>query len=328
MKDNLGWGILATGWIAELFTRDLLLCGYPVVAVGSRSEEKAREFAGRLGISKAHGSYQELVSNPDVDIVYVATPHPFHAECAMLALKAGKHVLIEKPFTLNAKEARAVVDFAESQGLVVMEAMWTRFLPHMVRIREVVQSGALGEIRSLTADHRQALSDDPAHRMNALALGGGALLDLGIYPISFACEILGLPTSIHASARFKPTGVDAEVSTLMRHKNGAISATISASDYAGPNTATVVGSKAWLNIASYWYQPTNFEVVDHSGRVLERFEQKVAGRGMQYQAEEMVRLIASGTISSDIMSPADSIDIMAVLDAVRTQISLCYPGEI
>src|SRR4029079_2616443 len=188
-------------------------------------------------------SYESLAADPEVDVIYIATPHPMHAANAKMALAAGKHVLIEKPFTLNATEAEEVVALAQANGLVALEAMWTRFLPHMVDIRKIVESGALGELRSVIADHTQDLPDDPAHRLNALELGGGALLDLGIYPISFAWDILGEPLSIAAAARIGDAGSDTEVATIMTHASGALSTSISASRGAGPNTATIIGTE-------------------------------------------------------------------------------------
>jgi len=326
MKKTLGWGILATGWIAELFTQDLTTSGLHVVAVGSRSLEKARTFADRFAIPTAHGSYEELVADPDVDIVYIATPHPQHVDAAMLALDAGKHVLVEKPFALNADQARRIVQRAREKNLVVLEAMWTRFLPHMRRIHEIIGAGTIGELRSVSAEHRQFLPTDPKHRLNALELGGGALLDLGIYPISFAFDILGAPSSIAASARFKDTGVDAEVATVMHHQGGAISTTASALDCAGPNVAIVYGSKARIEIASVWYEPSSFKVIDHQGALLEEFSEEAAGRGMQFQAHEMQKLVRSGTESS-IMPPDDTVLILETLDAIRAEIGLVYPQE-
>jgi predicted dehydrogenase len=326
MEKTLRWGILATGWIAELFTQDLISSGLDVAAIGSRSLEKAQSFAERFKISKAHGSYEELVRDPDVDIVYIATPHPQHVGAALLALEAGKHVLIEKPFTLNAKEARRIVERAREKNLVVLEAMWTRFLPHMQRVHQIIDAGTLGELRSVSAEHRQFLPTDPKHRLNALELGGGALLDLGIYPISFAFDILGSPTSVIATARFKETGVDAEIATMMQHKAGAISTTVSALDCAGPNVAIVYGSKARIEIASVWYTPTSFRVVDYQGKVLEEFFVPVPARGMQFQALEMERLVRTGTTST-LMAPDESIAIMETLDTIRKQIGLIYPQE-
>src|SRR6478609_15127 len=182
---GLRWGILATGGIAHAFARDLRTAGMALTAVGSRRPEAAEAFAAEFAVDHSHGSYEALVADPDVDIVYISTPHPLHADNAVLALEAGKHVLVEKPFTLNAAEASRVRDVAAEKGLLAMEAMWTRYLPHMVRIRELLAEGALGDVRAVTADHTQSISTDPTHRLNALELGGGALLDLGIYPVSF-----------------------------------------------------------------------------------------------------------------------------------------------
>lgn len=326
MGDTLRWGILATGWIAELFVHDLISSGLHVQAIGSRSADKAREFAGKFKVQASHGSYEDLVADPAVDIIYIATPHPQHVETALLALDAGKHVLVEKPFTLNAGEAARIVQRAREKNLVVLEAMWTRFLPHMRRIHEIIADGTLGELKSVSAEHRQFLPTDPLHRLNNLELGGGALLDLGIYPISFAHDILGAPTSIKATARFKDTGVDAEIATLMQHKGGAISTTVSALDCRGPNTATIYGSKARIEIATTWYVPTSFQVIAHEGHVIETFSQKVEHRGMQFQAFEMERLVRTGE-ASVIMSPDETVAIMKTLDAVRAEIGLVYPGE-
>jgi predicted dehydrogenase len=212
------------------------------------------------------------------------------------------------------------------RSLVVLEAMWTRFLPHMKRIHEIIDAGTLGELRSLCAEHRQFLPTDPKHRLNALELGGGALLDLGIYPVSFAFDILGAPTEICASARFKETGVDAEIATMMMHQNGAMSTTVSSLDCAGPNTAIIYGSKARIEIASVWYTPTSFRVIDYKGDVIEEFAETVSNRGMQFQAFEMESLVRSGAASKR-MAAEDSVAIMAILDEVRKQIGLVYPSE-
>ena len=326
-KVGLRWGILGTGWIADLFVRDLQLTGRKVVAVGSRSQASASAFAARFNIPKALASYEALAADPDVDVIYVATPHPLHADNALLALEGGKHVLIEKPFTLNAAEARKVVDRAAQKKRIVLEAMWTRFLPHMIDIRRIVASGELGTVYSVVADHTRDLPSDPAHRLNALELGGGALLDLGIYPISFAWDILGAPHEIMAMARFKDTGADAEVATMFRHAGGAISTSISSSDNGGPNVAMILGTKARIEIDSTWYVPTSFRVIDKDGVVTRTYRSNVPGRGMQFQAEELERLAAAGHLAGTIMPPEQSVAIMGALDAIRKQIGLKYPSE-
>jgi predicted dehydrogenase len=323
----LCWGILGTGWIADLFVKDLQLTEHQVGSVGSRTHANAERFAARFDIPKAHGSYQSLVADPQVDIVYVATPHPMHARDATAALNAGKHVLIEKPFTVNAAEARGIVDLAKAKNLVVLEAMWTRFLPHMLRIREIIASGALGTVYSVVADHTRDLPDDPKHRLNALELGGGALLDLGIYPVSLAWDILGKPEEILSMARFKATGADAEVATIFRHRGGAMSTTISSSDNAGRNVATILGTEARIDIDATWYAPTTFRLIDNQERVIESYVSEVPGRGMQFQADEVERLVAAEILAGDILPPEESVAIMQTLDTIRAQIGLRYPGE-
>ena len=327
MAGSVRWGILATGWIAEQFVKDLNLHGHRVTAVGSRSQSSADRFAAEFGIPTAHGSYEALCADPNVDAIYVATPHPMHADNARLALSHGKHVLVEKAFTVNAREAREIVDLAAGRGLVILEAMWTRFLPHMLRIREIVRSGVLGEIRSVVADHTQDLPDDPAHRLNALELGGGALLDLGIYPISFTFDVLGAPRTIAATARLKSTGADGTVATMFTYESGAISLTLSGSDTAGRNIATIHGTEGRIEIDKVWYVPTSFRRYDATNTVVEEYVSKVEGRGMQYQAAELERLVAEKQIAGAILSPTESVAIMACLDTIRQQIGLKYPTD-
>lgn len=324
---SLRWGILGPGGIARAFTSDLRTAGLDVAAVGSRRQQTADAFAADFGIPRAHGSYEDLVADPDVDIVYVATPHPMHAANALLAIEAGKHVLVEKPFTLNAAEAAEVRDAAAARGVLAMEAMWTRYLPHMVRIRELIASGALGEVRAVIADHTQLLPDDPAHRINALELGGGALLDLGIYPISFAWDVLGAPLSIAASARLGDAGSDTEVATVMAHESGAISTSLSASRAAGPNTATVIGTDARIEIDRVWYSATSFRVVGPDGAVREEYRSDIDGRGMQYQALAAERVIGEGRTDSDILPIDETVAIMETLDEIRELVGVRYPGE-
>ncbi|AMB59375.1 Gfo/Idh/MocA family protein [Microterricola viridarii] len=324
---SLRWGILATGGIAHAVTSDLVANGITVQAVGSRRAESAAQFAAEFGIPNVHDSYEALVADPEVDVIYVATPHPFHAEHASLALNAGKHVLVEKPFALNAAQARQVADLAEAKGLVVLEAMWTRFLPHMQRIREILDAGTIGEVRTLIADHTQQLSEDPAHRMNDLKLGGGALLDLGIYPISFASALFGAPESIQATATFKATGADAQIATTFSYANGAIAAALSASDVQGPNRATIIGTAGRIDIDGVWYTQTSFRVVDAAGTVLEEYTSPVNGGGKHYQAVALEELVARGERIDARIPLEESVQIMQTLDDVRAAIGLKYPGE-
>lgn len=324
---TIRWGILGTGFIAGLQTSDLLDNGFAVQAVGSRSLESSTAFSQHYGVATAHGSYEDLVADPDVDVVYVATPHPFHHAHALLALNAGKHVLVEKPFTMNAAEAQEIVALAEAKGLVALEAMWTRFLPHMVRIREILAAGTLGEVRKVVASHNQNLPKDPAHRLNDPALGGGALLDLGIYPISFAFDVLGTPDTILASSSPTATGVDRQTAAIFQYGNGQQAYVDCELDAAGANRAVVIGTDGWIDIESIWYNAVPFTVFDSEGNVLERFDQPVTSRGMQYQAAELERLIAAGATSGTVLPPAETVAVMAAMDEIRSQIGLRYAAD-
>ncbi|MET4583616.1 putative dehydrogenase [Conyzicola nivalis] len=327
MTGPIRWGILGTGWIAEQFVTDILANGITVTAVGSRSQGSADAFAERFGIPTAHGSYEALAADPEVDVVYVATPHPMHADNATLVLNAGKHALVEKPFTLNAAEAQRVVDLASAKNLVVLEAMWTRWLPHMVRLREILAAGTIGDVRTVIADHNQKLPSDPKHRINAPELGGGALLDLGIYPVSFAWDVLGEPQSTVAISSPTATGVDRQTAILFGYADGQQAVLHTALDTAGPNTASVIGTDGWIALRDTFYAPTNFTVFDSAGTVVEEYVDSVEQRGMQFQAWETERLIAAGTPAGEILSPSETVGIMGSLDEVRRQIGLVYPGE-
>jgi predicted dehydrogenase len=321
------WGILGTGFIAGLQVADLIGNGFTVQAVGSRSLDSAARFAGEFHVATAYGSYEDLVGDPEVDVVYVSTPHPFHYENALLALNAGKHVLIEKPFAMNAWQAREIVDLAESKGLVALEAMWTRYLPHMVRIRELVRSGGLGDVRTVIADHNQNLPKDPLHRLNNPELGGGALLDLGIYPVSFAFDVLGAPANIRAMASMTSTGVDRQTAMIFEYGDGQQALLHCALDTAGPNRASIIGTGGSIEIDSVWYTPTPFTRYDADGNVVERFEEPVTGRGMQYQAWELERLIRTRATANDVLSARESVLVMETMDDVRRQIGLRYEAD-
>jgi predicted dehydrogenase len=324
---HIRWGILGTGFIAGLQTQDLAENGFTVQAVGSRNAESSKAFSEKLAIPTAHASYEALVADPDVDVVYIASPHTYHHAHALLALNAGKHVLVEKPFTINAREAQEVFALAEAKGLVALEAMWSRFLPHMIRLREIIAEGSLGQIRKVTASHNQNLPKDPAHRLNDPALGGGALLDLGVYPVSFAIDVLGIPDTIRASASMTATGVDRQTAAIFEYADGQQALVDCALDIASNNRAVVIGTEGWIDIESTWYNPTPFTWFDNAGNVLEKFDQRVTSRGMQYQSAEMERLIRAGLTAGTVLPPSESVAVMAAMDEIRRQIGLKYDAD-
>jgi predicted dehydrogenase len=325
---SLRWGILGAGGIAATFVPELRGGGFRVSAVGSRDLDTASSFAERFDIPTAHGSYADLVEDPEVDVVYIATPHVFHREHALLAIAAGKHVLVEKPFTVNAAEARDIFAAADRAGVVVLEAMWTRFLPQNRRLREILRSGVLGELRLFTGTHGQLLSDDPHHRVNDPTLGGGALLDLGVYAVAFALDVLGVPTGVHASAVLSDQGVDARVAIVLDHPSGARSMLYAALDTPMVNSGRIDGTLGRIELDDRFYEASGFTVFDVTGRVVERFESDEGGlRGMRHQAVEMERLVAPGASTSGALTPAGTIAVASVMDEVRRQIGVRYPSE-
>jgi predicted dehydrogenase len=325
MTDNrLRWGILGAGGIARLQVSDLQRHGFAVAAVAARESAKAQAFADEFGIPAAYGSYEQLAADPGVDAIYVATVHPTHATAARLALEGGKHVLVEKPFTMDAAEAREIVDLAAEKNLVILEAMWTRWLPHMVRIREILAEGLLGDVRTVLADHDQ--KNEHVERMFAPELGGGALLDLGIYPVSFAWDVFGAPDTVLAHGTLTAAGVDRETAIILGYPSGAHAVLQTQMSGVGPNRAAIVGTDGRIEIDSVWYNVVGFTRYDTTGTVVERFDETVDGRGMHFQAAELERLVASGAIAGDILPPAETVGIMETLDEVRRQIGLSYPS--
>ena len=319
------WGILGAGGIAGRFAREVpALSSGRVVAVGSRDPARAADFAARHGVPASYGSYEELVAAPDVDAVYVATPHSEHRAHALLAIEAGKAVLVEKAFTRNAAEAREVLDAAGKRGVFAMEAMWTRFLPHMALVRAVVDSGMLGDVVTVLADHGQRLDEKPTGRLLAPELAGGALLDLGVYPISLAHDLLGVPDAVAATGTLTATGVDGQETVVLRYGDRAV-ATCSATLWSRtPTTVSVCGTEGRVEVAGPFYAPAAVTVVRGEERTV--VAPDVVG-GFQYQAAEVARCLADGRLESSVLPWADTIAVMTTMDEARRQLGVTYPGE-
>ena len=319
------WGLMATGGIARTFAQDLAhVPGASLAAVGSRSQQKADAFADEFDVPNRHASYADLAADPEVDAVYVSPPHPFHHEATLLALRGGKAVLCEKPFAMSLAESREMVDQARSSGTLLVEAMWTRFLPTMVRVREILAAGTLGEIVYVTAEHGQWFAQDASHRLFAPSLGGGALLDLGIYPISFVHMVLGAPARITAVSDPAFTGVDKTTSAVLQYDSAAHAVVTTSLAAASNNPAAVYGSEARLELDGSFYTPTSFRVTAHDGTVLESYEPPAGGRGMEHEAIEVGRCLDEGLTESPSMPRDATKAVMATLDEIRTQIGLDY----
>jgi predicted dehydrogenase len=324
---NFKWGVLGPGGIAKAFAEDLKkLDGHSIAAVGSRTLSNAQSFAKTFG-GTAYGSYEELVADPQIDAIYVATPHPAHKDNVILALNAGNPVLCEKPFAVNALEAQQMVDAAAKNSVALMEAMWARFLPHYAKVREIIASGALGKIHTIHADHGQRLADQNIPRLVEPSLAGGALLDLGIYPVSFAHMILGNPSKITSTAVLTDKGVDAQTSMIFDYADGAQAVLNTTMIEQTPCRAVVAGLNGWLEIDRTFYNPASMRVILNDGSVTQ-YPSSYQGHGLREQAEVFKQLVTSGQQQSQILNWQDTVDIMKTLDQVRSQIGLKYPFEL
>ncbi|MBP1903663.1 putative dehydrogenase [Paenibacillus turicensis] len=327
IKKKVNWGIMGTGWIADRFASDLqYVDNGEAIAVGSRTLESATKFAENMNIPKAYGSYEELVADPNVDVIYIGTPHPFHIEHVTLALQAGKAVLCEKPFTVNANDLEKLIALARQKNVFMMEAMWTRFLPAIVKVREWIQQGQIGEVKQVRAEFGFHSEWNPQGRLLNPELGGGALLDAGIYPVSFAAMIFGAnPIHISSSAEIGQTGVDEHFSALLDYGAGKAALVTGAVRLALNNDAYIYGTKGHIHIPTFLY--ANEATLQVNDAKAETFSAPRASHGYAYEAEEVGRLILAGEKECPIISLNESLNIIRILDKMRGQWGLKYPFE-
>lgn len=324
---KIKWGIMASGWIAEQFAEDLAHAGNgEAYAVGSRSLEKAKAFADKYRIPQAYGSYEELLADANVDAVYVATPHPLHKDNVMLALRAGKAVLCEKPFTVNSTELEELVAYARERKLFLMEAMWTRFLPAIRRVREWLAAGRIGEVRLVKADFGFRADWNPAGRLFNPELGGGALLDAGIYPVSFAAMVLGTnPQHIQSTAHLGETGVDEHFSALLTYEGGKIASLNGGVRLAIGNDAYIHGTLGKIYVPGFLNAKTATLYAD--GEEAETFVDDRATKGYVFEAEAVGQALSAGLTESAEIPLDESLAIMRLLDKIREPWGLRYPFE-
>ncbi|GGN98427.1 Gfo/Idh/MocA family protein [Saccharibacillus kuerlensis] len=327
---SIKWGILGTGWIAEQFAADLKHASNgELYAIGSRTEESARKFADKFGAPKAHGSYEELANDPDVDAIYVATPHPFHKENVLTALSGGKAVLCEKPFTVSAGELEELIEAARGKELFLMEAMWSRFLKPLVQVREWLAEGKIGEIRIVKAEFGFDAGWNPEGRLLNPELGGGALLDAGIYPVSFASMVFGPnPDQISTTAHIGETGVDEHFTIMLDYGNGKTASLHGGIRLDMPNDAFIHGTKGYIHIPQFLFakEATLYVSGEEAVKVTDDREDRGI-KGYVYEAEEVGRAMLEGRRESSVISLAESMGIMRLLDSVRAQWGLKYPFE-
>ncbi len=321
----LRWGILAPGGIAATFVDALRKhTRQEVVAVGSRSGKRAAAFAARFDIARSYDDYEQLVADPGVDAIYVASPHSHHAEQSLLAISAGKHVLVEKAFTPSTEQAQQVVDAAATAGVTLMEAMWTRFLPHIDIVRQLLEDGALGEVETVIADHGQWFPNDPTHRLHDPALAGGAMWDLGVYPVSFAAFVLGLPGRVTAVGSRTPLGVDRQASVVLdgfqpqQHANAVINTTLAA---VTPTTASVSGSEGFVDVPGAFYSPQRVRFVPRHQEPVLSDEPVIQGHeGLAFEAAHFAQLVADDRRESPLLPWAETVGIVSVMEQALAQI--------
>jgi predicted dehydrogenase len=324
---DIRWGVVGPGRIAEKVVEDFAVVdGARAVAVASRSLDRARAFAARHGIERAHGSYAEILADPEVDVLYVATPHPQHHAIALGALRAGKALLIEKAFTATTAGAAEIVDVARENGVFVMEAMWTRFQPAVVALRDLVADGAIGEVRSVQADLGVAREYDPSDRLFDPALGGGALLDLGVYVVSFAQMLLGTPERVVAAGSLFPSGVDAEATLLLDHADGRTATLTTSLRNALPGQARVFGTTGWIDVLPRFHHPLTF-VLHRAGAEPETITREPVGQGYAHELIEVTECLRAGHTESAVMPLADTLAVQAILGEAADQLGVRHTED-
>jgi predicted dehydrogenase len=321
------WGIIGPGKIANKFAVALNLAGDAgLAAVASRDAARAREFAEKFGAARSYDGYEQLAEDPAVDVVYIATPHGFHAEHALLCLKNGKAVLCEKPMALYSSQVRSMVEAAREHQAFLMEAMWTRFVPVMEKILELVRDGQLGTIRYVRADFGFAGPYSPDNRLFNLRLGGGSLLDIGIYPLFLCLQLLGEPDRIQASGHLADTGADESCQAILQYRDRRAGMIYSTFACQTSISAEIAGSEGLIQLSGPWHKSDSF-TLRRKGEDPVTIQVEPMLNGFEYQIREVARCLDQGLIESPMMPHAFSLTMSQTMDAIRQQIGVKYPGE-
>jgi len=327
MMDRVRWGILGTGAIAKKFAQGLaILPDADLVAVGSRAQATADSFGEMFDVPRRYASYADLAHASDVDVIYVATPHSLHRENSELCLQAGKAVLCEKPFAINADQAEAVVALARKTRCFLMEAMWTRFLPAIEKARQLLADSAIGDVRIVSADFGFRAPFDPQSRLFDPHLGGGALLDVGVYLVSLASMVLGPPARVTSMAHLGRTGVDEQAAMILGYDQGQLAILTTAIRTRTPQDALLIGTEGWIRLHSPWWCPTML-TLSIEGQEDEVFHLPFRGNGYHHEAAEVMRCLRAGDLESEMMPLAETVKIMETMDRLRAQWGLRYPME-
>lgn len=329
MADKIRWGILGCGAIASKFADALRhIEDAQLVAAGSRTQENADRFSHSHGIPRRYGSYQALAEDKDIDIIYIATPHHLHMENTMLCLNAGKHVLCEKPLAVNASQGQAMIDCAKANKRFLMEAMWTRFLPLMDKVRELLADNALGEVRMLAADFGFRCSTDTGkQRLINPHLAGGALLDVGIYPLALSSMLFGSPRQVQSSAFLGETGVDEQNAVILTFAQGQLAILYSAIQTETPHQAAIMGTKAMIRLPYSWWKGNQL-IVTPRGQSEQSMVLPTFDNGFIYEILAVQNDLRAGRLDNNLMPLNESLNILRTMDAIRQQWDFKYPFEI
>lgn len=327
MKDVMRWGIMGPGNISHKFAEGLeFLDEAEITAVASHSMERAQNFAREFNIKRAYGSYEEFLKDPDIDIVYIGTTNQLHKECTLMCLKAGKAVVCEKPFTVNSKQAEEVIDYARSNNIFLMEAMWTRYLPAIVKIRELLNKGVIGEVKKVKADFSFKSGNYGKGRLFDLNLGGGALLDVGIYTLSFANMILGgKPSEVVSMPCIGSTGVDEQFSAILKYDDDKMACVSGGIVVESSHDAYIFGGKGFIYVPDFWHAKSFTLHLD--GKEEQRYDIPYESVGYNYEALEAMKCIREGKTESEIMPLDETLEIIKIMDSMRNEWKLKYPFE-
>jgi predicted dehydrogenase len=326
-NNPINWGIIGTGWIAEKMVEGIsVLPDAKIKAIASRKIERAREFALRHRIETPYGTYEEIARDPDIDVIYVATPHPYHCENTLMCLEHGKAVLCEKPFAMNEREVLRMISKAREKNVFLMEALWTRFLPSIKKASELIASGVLGKVRHINSDFGVMRDFDPLHRAFNKELGGGSLLDLGIYPLFLTLLLWGEPDLISAVPDIGSTEVDESLALTLKYNDGRIATLFSSFTVNSTVETHICGTKARLKLNRWWFCPARLELTKDEGDTV-TIDPHTIGNGYNYEAEEVMRCLRSGAKESDFLPLTFSLQLIRLMDRIRKEIGLVYSAD-
>lgn len=320
------WGIIGPGKIAQKFAEAIPFAGHAVLqAVASRNGQRSREFAEKYGAAKWYDNYESLIADPDIDAIYIATPHAFHTENALLCLNQGKPVLCEKPMALNRKQVQQMVNASQQNNTFLMEAMWTRFLPAIEKVLELVNQGSIGTVKYVRGDFGFHTPFDPNSRLFNMELGGGSVLDIGIYPLFLCLTVLGRPDYITATGKLAATGADESCLAVLQYENGATASAFSTVNAYTSLTAEIGGTEGTITIPSAWYKNNTFKL-HRMGEEAQNFTFDAVTNGFEYQIREVMRCLEQGLTESPAMSHEFSLLLSETMDTIRQRIGVKYQG--